>query len=150
MERSGHAFIKARMRRENAVFGCEASGHYFFRELDGGDDGLFTALAIAELVHRHGPIAEQVRALPEIFVSPDIRIPQSRMPFPVIVNHLRSVLDLLSVETVDGERLRTREGVVLARPSVTESATTLRIEGNTQQDFEALLARCRGALGGLF
>ena len=32
MNRVGHAFIKARMRKEDAAFGGEVSGHYYFRD----------------------------------------------------------------------------------------------------------------------
>ena len=50
IERSGHTFLKRRMIQEHCLLGCEVSGHYFFRELNGGDDGLFTALLVTDLV----------------------------------------------------------------------------------------------------
>jgi phosphomannomutase len=143
MERSGHAFIRRRMLAEQALFGCEASGHYFFRELEGGDDGLFAALAVLELDGLSARVAE----LPEMFLTPETRIPASRMSFEEIARRLAEALTVLETETLDGVRLRLPEGVVLARPSVTEAATTLRLEGYSGSLLEGLRVRCREALG---
>ncbi len=48
--RVGHAFFKARMREENAVFGGEVSGHYYFRDFWNADSGTIPALLILELL----------------------------------------------------------------------------------------------------
>jgi phosphomannomutase len=50
MHRVGHAFMKQRMREENAVFGGEVSGHYYFRENWYADNGMIPALALLELL----------------------------------------------------------------------------------------------------
>jgi phosphomannomutase len=50
--RVGHAFFKARMREENAVFGGEVSGHYYFRDFYCADSGTLPALLILELLSR--------------------------------------------------------------------------------------------------
>jgi phosphomannomutase len=50
MNRVGHAFIKKRMREENAVFGGEVSGHFYFRENSFADNGMIPALLVLELV----------------------------------------------------------------------------------------------------
>jgi phosphomannomutase len=52
MNRVGHAFIKRRMREENAVFGGEVTGHYYFREFYYADNGFIPALLILELMSR--------------------------------------------------------------------------------------------------
>jgi len=52
MHRVGHAFIKKRMRDENAVFGGEVSGHFYFRENWYADNGMIPALLILELLGR--------------------------------------------------------------------------------------------------
>jgi phosphomannomutase len=48
MHRVGHAFIKRRMRDENAVFGGEVSGHFYFRENYFADNGMIPALLMLE------------------------------------------------------------------------------------------------------
>ncbi len=50
MNRVGHAFFKTRMRDENAAFGGEVSGHYYFRDFYCADSGTIPALLILELL----------------------------------------------------------------------------------------------------
>ena len=50
MNRVGHAFMKRRMREENAVFGGEVTGHYYFRDFYYADNGFIPALLILELM----------------------------------------------------------------------------------------------------
>ena len=50
VNRVGHAFFKTRMREENAVFGGEVSGHYYFRDFYCADSGTLPALLILELL----------------------------------------------------------------------------------------------------
>jgi phosphomannomutase len=52
MNRVGHAFIKRRMREENAIFGGEVTGHYYFRDFYYADNGFIPALLILELMSR--------------------------------------------------------------------------------------------------
>ena len=54
MERVGHAFIKARMVREGAVFGGEVTGHYYFRDFFSADSGIVPALLVLEMLSRRG------------------------------------------------------------------------------------------------
>ena len=54
MNRVGHAFFKTRMREENAVFGGEVSGHYYFRDFYCADSGTIPALLILELLSTEG------------------------------------------------------------------------------------------------
>jgi phosphomannomutase len=54
MNRVGHAFIKRRMREENAIFGGEVTGHYYFRDYHYADNGFIPALLILELMSRKG------------------------------------------------------------------------------------------------
>ncbi len=44
VQKSGHTFIKRTMLESGAILGGEYTGHLFYKELDGGDDGLFSAL----------------------------------------------------------------------------------------------------------
>jgi phosphomannomutase len=50
MNRVGHAFFKARMREEDAAFGGEVSGHYYFHDFYCADSGTIPALLILELL----------------------------------------------------------------------------------------------------
>jgi phosphomannomutase len=52
MNRVGHAFIKRRMREEDAVFGGEVTGHYYFRDFAYADNGFIPALLMLELMSK--------------------------------------------------------------------------------------------------
>lgn len=61
--KSGHAFIKEKMRSENAVYGGEMSAHHYFREFAYADSGMIPWLLIAELVSQSGrSLADLVEA----------------------------------------------------------------------------------------
>ena len=52
MNRVGHAFIKQRMRQEDAIFGGEVTGHYYFRDFYYADNGFIPALLMLELMSK--------------------------------------------------------------------------------------------------
>ncbi len=52
--KAGHTFIKERMRKEDAVFGGEMSGHYYFRDYFYADNGLIPFLTISQIVSESG------------------------------------------------------------------------------------------------
>ena len=54
MTRTGHAFIKERMRREDAVYGGEMSAHHYFREFGYCDSGMIPWLLVVSLLSRKG------------------------------------------------------------------------------------------------
>ena len=54
LSRVGHAFFKARMREEQAAFGGEVSGHYYFRDFWNADSGTIPALLMLELLSVDG------------------------------------------------------------------------------------------------
>jgi phosphomannomutase / phosphoglucomutase len=67
--KTGHAFIKERMRAEDAVYGGEMSAHHYFREFAYCDSGMIPWLLIAERISTSGTslkdmLAERVRAYP--------------------------------------------------------------------------------------
>lgn len=60
--RVGHSFIKAVMADTGAIFGCEHSGHYYFRDNYRADSGLIAALVILEVLSRAGQPLSRVLA----------------------------------------------------------------------------------------
>jgi len=142
MERSGHAFIKRKMIEEECLFGCEASGHYFYQELRGGDDGLFSALLMTELVAKAGSLRELRNSLAPFFVTPDLRLPSSALPYSEFVRRLRQLFRGARETTIDGLRIETPEGSLLVRESVTEPVVTMRLEGSSAEALHKLLAAC--------
>ena len=62
MNRVGHAFFKRRMREDNAIFGGEVTGHYYFRDNFYADNGFIPALLILELMSRKGKTLHELLA----------------------------------------------------------------------------------------
>ncbi len=50
MSKTGHAFIKERMRKEDAVYGGEMSAHHYFKDFAYCDSGMIPWLLVAELL----------------------------------------------------------------------------------------------------
>ena len=67
--KTGHAFIKERMRAENAIYGGEMSAHHYFRDFAYCDSGMIPWLLVAELVNSTGKplsklVGERIAAYP--------------------------------------------------------------------------------------
>ena len=67
--KTGHAFIKERMRSENAIYGGEMSAHHYFRDFAYCDSGMIPWLLVAELLGRSGKklsqlVGERIKACP--------------------------------------------------------------------------------------
>src|SRR4029077_16853014 len=77
VNRVGHAFIKHRMRQEDATFGGEVSGHYYFRDFSQADSGVGPFLVMLGLVSRkEKPLSEILRAYRErYFLTGELNTP---------------------------------------------------------------------------
>lgn len=69
MSKTGHAFIKERMRSENAIYGGEMSAHHYFRDFAYCDSGMIPWLLVCELLSHTGKslstlVAERIRLFP--------------------------------------------------------------------------------------
>ncbi len=67
--KTGHAFIKERMRTENAIYGGEMSAHHYFRDFAYCDSGMIPWLLVTELMSRSGKrlsklVDERIAAYP--------------------------------------------------------------------------------------
>ena len=82
MNRVGHAFIKHRMRKEDAAFGGEVSAHYYFRDFTSADSGVVPFLLMLELLSRTGTkLSETLAPYREhYFLTGEINTPVSDVP----------------------------------------------------------------------
>jgi phosphomannomutase len=128
--KTGHAFIKERMREENAVYGGEMSAHHYFREFFYCDSGMIPWLLVAKALCTSGRplselVAERQAAYPssgEIntrLADPDAAITAVRRQFGA---------DALSEEEVDGLSLEFAEWRLNLRKSNTEPLLRLNVE----------------------
>jgi phosphomannomutase/phosphoglucomutase len=139
-ERSGHAFIRTRMIRSRALFGAEISGHYFYRELAGGDDGLFTACrVILYLAMRGETLAGLRKACPAVFMTPDLRLAVPVERQQAVIKEVAAAFQEYPQSFTDGVRIDFPHGWALVRSSVTETALTFRFEGDSQESLRSMV-----------
>jgi len=139
MNRVGHAFFKKRMREENAVFGGEVTGHYYFRENFFADNGFIPALLILELMSRKGKTLRDLLAplRERYFISGEINTKMDDMQV------VERKLDALAARYADA-RVYRMDGVSVeypdwhfnVRPSNTEPLLRLNLEGRTPEIME--------------
>lgn len=62
ISKTGHAFIKARMRQEDAIYGGEMSGHHYFRDFGYCDSGMIPLILMLQIIGcRHHPLSAFIR-----------------------------------------------------------------------------------------
>jgi phosphomannomutase len=137
VNRVGHAFIKHRMRQEDALFGGEVSGHYYFRDFHQADSGTIPALLMLELVSKRGqPLSELLRPYRErYFITGELNTLVADVPLKLQELKERfgregevSHLDGLSVTAADWH--------MNVRPSNTEPLLRLNLEALDRELME--------------
>jgi len=150
VERSGHAFIRARMLAEKALFGAEISGHYFFDELGGGDDGLYAACRMIAHVARSGRRLSALRAqCPRVFMTRDLRLTPQGESRAEALARIRAAFADRPMSFVDGVKVEFEGGWALVRSSVTEASLTFRFEGDSEEGLAGVVAQFCGRIGAM-
>jgi phosphomannomutase/phosphoglucomutase len=146
-ERSGHAFLHARMQAADALLGADLSGHYFHRALDGGDDALYTACLLVAYLSRTGTTLSQRRATcPAVYMTPDLRLPAAANEQREVLDRVGAAWNRFPQRALDGVRIDMPGGWALVRRSVTEPALTFRFEGLDWLALEDVVKRFREGL----
>jgi len=135
-ERVGHAYIKLRMSREDALFAGEVTGHYYFRDFFFADSGIVPSLYLLEMLSKgDATMADLLRPLEEkYFISGEINS---------TVDDQQARMEQLKQRYSDAE-IDTRDGVSISyptwhfnvRPSNTEPLLRLNLEAKTRAEME--------------
>jgi phosphomannomutase/phosphoglucomutase len=127
--------------KENAVFGGETSGHFYFMDVYGFDDALYTSLKIAEILSKQDmKLSEAVDSVPEYpripvknYVCPD------KKKFKVVENLAKEFAENgYKTVTLDGVKVVEDDGWFLIRPSNTQPLVRLTVEAKTQETLQKL------------
>jgi phosphomannomutase len=144
MWKTGHSLIKTEMKRLNAPFGGEMTGHIFFADrFYGHDDAIYVALRFLEMLARNGTTAaDLLDRLPKMNTTPEFRIDCPDERKFAIVEEVKRRLDAdgSSFNAIDGIRAQSDDGWWLLRASNTQPALVLRCEARTAEALEALKA----------
>ena len=153
MWKTGHSFVKARIKETGAALGGEMSGHIFFKERwYGFDDALYSAARLLEILSRDD------RSVSEIFAEiPDsVNTPELGIKFAEGEHHkfMQSFVDNADfgdakLTTIDGLRADYESGWGLVRASNTTPSLVIRFEADSQSALEEIQARFRSAMLGV-
>jgi phosphomannomutase len=139
MNRVGHAFIKRRMREENAVFGGEVTGHYYFRDNFYADNGFIPALMILDLMSKKGlSLRDLLQPLRErYFISGEINTKVANMAIADRkIAELKRVYARANPYDLDGVSAEFDDWHFNVRQSNTEPLLRLNLEGLTPEIME--------------
>ena len=143
MWRTGHSFIKAKLKETGAAIAGEMSGHIFFKERwFGFDDGVYAGARLLELLAKMHETPQAIfDALPNTVNTPELQIQMDNFG-----EHYTFMEELVqnadfphqTVSTFDGLRVDFDNGFGLIRPSNTTPVLVLRFEGETQANLESI------------
>jgi phosphomannomutase len=139
MNRVGHAFFKRRMREEEAIFGGEVTGHYYFRDNFYADNGFIPALLMLELMSRKGLTLHQlVQPLREkYFISGEINTRVSDQSLvPKKLEALAAHYTGGNAYSLDGFSAEFPDWHFNVRGSNTEPMLRLNLEATSQKQME--------------
>ena len=137
VNRVGHAFIKHRMREENAAFGGEVSGHYYFRDFSQADSGVIPFLLMLELISKRGRKLSEILApyRERYFITGELNTPVSD-----VAVKLQELKERFATEGkishLDGLSVDAEEWHMNVRPSNTEPLLRLNLEARTPELME--------------
>ncbi|KEA50581.1 phosphomannomutase [Mangrovibacter sp. MFB070] len=135
MSKTGHAFIKERMRKENAVYGGEMSAHHYFRDFAYCDSGMIPWMLVAELLMTTGKtLGDLVKARIEKFpVSGEINRKVTNAVQLIAKIEQQYLPHAVSVDYTDGLSLTFEQWRFNLRTSNTEPLLRLNVE--TKGDY---------------
>ena len=142
MWRTGHSFIKAKLKESGAAIAGEMSGHIFFKERwFGFDDGVYAGARLIELLAAESNTPQEVfEELPNSINTPELRMEFEEGEHYSFMQQLQESarFDDASVSTIDGLRVDYEDGFGLVRPSNTTPILVLRFEADSETAIERI------------
>ena len=156
--KTGHSFIKAKMKETGALLAGEMSGHIFFKERwYGFDDGLYAGARMLEYLSKQADINATLHGLPDTVNTPELQIKMQEGEHYALIEKLQKTAkfpNAKEVITLDGLRVEYADGFGLMRPSNPTPVIVLRFEADNeaalkriQEEFRAVLLAAAPGLG---
>ena len=154
MWKTGHSFIKGKLKETGALLAGEMSGHIFFKERwYGFDDGLYAGARLLELLSQQVDINATLHAIPDAISTPELQIRLKEGENYTLIAQLQKTArfdDPERVITIDGLRVEYQDGFGLARSSNTTPVIVLRFEADNesalkriQEDFRKVILQAK-------
>ena len=152
MCKTGHGYIKSKMRETGAVLAGEMSGHTFFKDrYYGFDDAIYAGCRIIEIVSRkkkENPnfnITDMLAPFASMYSSSEVRLPCPNSLKKGTLEEFQKVVaenpdffgtNIKDIITIDGMRIVFEKGFALIRQSNTEPVFTLRVEADRKENAQ--------------
>ena len=155
--KTGHSFIKAKMKESGALLAGEMSGHVFFKERwFGFDDGMYAGARLLEYLSKYPDPSAVLNGLPNSINTPELQIKLKEGENYALIAQLQKDAKFTSAQdiiTIDGLRVEYADGFGLMRSSNTTPVIVLRFEADNeialkkiQQDFRRVLLEANSKL----
>ena len=150
MYKTGHGYIKSKMKETGALLAGEMSGHVFFKDrYYGFDDAIYAGMRLIEIVSKNKKenpdfkIQDLLKPFDKVFISNEVRFKCPNEFKQAVLDELNTKVcdDLFDskikeIVTLDGLRIIFEDGFALIRKSNTEPVFTMRFEANTKEKCE--------------
>lgn len=154
MWKTGHSFIKGKLKETGALLAGEMSGHIFFNERwYGFDDGLYAGARLLELLSSTTDINLALNEIPDALSTPELQIRLQEGENYQVIAQLQKTARFDNPErviTTDGLRVEYKDGFGLARSSNTMPVIVLRFEADNeaalnriQKDFRKVILQVK-------
>ena len=136
--RVGHSFIKEVMKDTGAIFGCEHSGHYYFRDNYRADSGIMAMLVLLQVLSEDGrPLSELRRDYEPYAQSGEINYDVSDQAAAAAA--VEAAFDGATIDHLDGLTVDLGDRWFNLRPSNTEPKLRLNVEAGDAESVDDLV-----------
>ena len=138
--KTGHTYIKQKIRETDALLGGEMSGHIFFNDRwPGFDDGIYAGARMLEII-ANSEQDDPFVTVPNMLSTPEINIPAAdEEKFQIVKTFIEnSNFSDAKIVNIDGIRVEFEKGWGLLRPSNTSPFLVLRFEAETNDDLNKI------------
>jgi len=150
MWKTGHSFMKAKLKETNAALAGEMSGHFFFNERwFGFDDGIYAAARLLEILDQEDGTADEVFAeLPNSINTPELKVHMKEGEHYLFMDEFisRASFPDAKITTIDGIRADFAKGWGLVRCSNTTPCLVIRFDADDQETLEKIQEEFRTQL----
>ncbi len=150
MHKTGHGYIKSKMKETGALLAGEMSGHIFFKDrYYGFDDAIYAGMRLIEIVSKNKKenpdfkIQNLLKPFDKVFISHEIRLKCPNELKKTVLSELSARVNddlfdskIKEIVTLDGLRIIFEDGFALIRQSNTEPVFTMRFEAKTKEKCE--------------
>lgn len=140
--RTGNSYMKAKMRKDNFVFGSELSGHVWFNDKwPNIDDGLYAGLRLIEILSNTDKrLSELLEGVNKYYSTPELIIKSSDNEKFKIIEKVKqyAIQKGYNINDIDGVRAEFDNGWALVRASNTGPNITARFEGKTKEECQKI------------